>query len=48
MSGDEKLMTLLWRSALSTSITELDLLPKFDNSRPAVTRDKEICHVIMS
>ena len=48
MSHDEKVMTLLWRSALSTSITELVLLPKFDNSSPSVTRDKEICHVIMS
>ena len=28
--------------------TELLLLPKFDNSSPSVTRDKEICHVIMS
>ena len=37
-----------WRSALSTSITELLLLPKFDNSSPSVTQDKEICHVIMS
>ena len=48
MSRDEKVMTLLSRSALSTSITELLLLPKFDNSSPPVTRDKEICHVIMS
>ena len=28
--------------------TELLLLPKFDNSCSSVTRDKEICHVIMS
>ena len=48
MSRDEKVMTLLWRSALSTSITELLLLPKFDNSSPSVTRDKDICHVIKS
>ena len=34
-----------WRNALSTSITELLLLPKFNNS---VTQDKEICHLIMS
>ena len=27
---------------------ELLLLPKFDNSSPSVTSDKEICHVIMS
>ena len=36
---------LLWRSALSTSITELLLLPKFNNSSPSVTWDKEICHL---
>ena len=41
MSRDEKVMTLLWRSALSTSITELVLLPKFDNSSPSVTQDKK-------
>ena len=28
--------------------TELLLLPKFDNSGPSVTRDKEICHMIKS
>ena len=48
MSRDEKVMTLLWRNALSTFITELLLLPKFDNSSPSVTRDKEIFHVIMT
>ena len=37
MSRDEKVMTLLWRSDLSTSITECLLLPKFDNSNPSVT-----------
>ena len=37
-----------WRSALSPSITELLLLPNFDDSSPSVTRDKEICHMIMS
>ena len=31
-----------------TSITELLLLPNFDDSSPSVTRDKEICHMIMS
>ena len=41
-------MTLPWRSALSTSIAKLLLLPKFDNSSPFVTQDKEICHVIIS
>ena len=39
MSRDQKVMTLLppmeWRSALSTSITELFLLLKFDNSSSA-------------
>ena len=45
MSRDEKVMTLLWRSALQTSVTELLLLPKFPNSSPSVTRDKEICHL---
>ena len=38
-------MMLLWRSALSISITELLLLPKFDSSSPSVTQDKEICHL---
>ena len=42
MSRDEKVMTLLWRSALLTSIKELLLLPKF------ATQDKEIYHVIKS
>ena len=28
--------------------TELLLLPKFDNSGPSVTWDKEICHISMS
>ena len=37
-----------WRSALSTSITELLLSAKFVNSSPSVTRDKETCHMIMS
>ena len=37
-----------WRSTLSTSITEMLLLPKFDNSSPFVTQDKEICRMIMS
>ena len=46
MSCNGKVMMLLWRSALLTSITELLLLPKFDNSCPSVTRDKEICHVM--
>ena len=31
-----------------TSITKLLLLPKFDNSSPSVTRDKGICHMILS
>ena len=48
MSRDEKVMTLLWRSALSTSITGLLLLPNFDNSSCSVIRDREICHMIMS
>ena len=50
MSLDQKAMTLVpqWRSAISTFISELLLLPKFDNSGPSVTQDKEICHVIMN
>ena len=48
MSSDEKVMTLLWRSALLTSITGLLLLPNFDNSSCSVIRDREICHMIMS
>ena len=38
MSRDEKVMMLLWRSALSTSITELLVLPKFDNNSPSNLR----------
>ena len=37
-----------WGSALSTSVTELLLLPKFNNNSPSVTQDTEIFHVIMS
>ena len=37
-----------WKSTLSTSITEMFLLPKFDSSSPSVTQDKEICLLIMS
>ena len=51
ITGDIKIYqckVIKWRSALSTSITELLLLPKFDNSSPSVTQDKEICHVVMS
>ena len=45
-TGDIK---VLLRSALWTSIKDLFLLPKSDNSSPSVTRDKEICqsHMIM-
>ena len=45
MSRDQKVMT---GSALSSSITELLFLLKFDNSSSSVTQDKEICQVIMS
>ena len=48
MSLDEKVVMLLWRSALWTSLTELLFLPKFDNNSPFVTQDQEIYHVIMS
>ena len=48
ISRDKKVMTPQWRNALSTSITELLLLPKFDNSSSCVTWDKEICQLIMS
>ena len=37
-----------WRSVLSTSMTELFLLPKLDHCSPSVTRDKDICYVIIS
>ena len=37
-------MTLLWRSALLISITELLLRPKFDNSSLSVTRDRDLSH----
>ena len=45
MSCDQKVIMLLpqWRSALWTSMKELFLLPKFDNSVPSVPRYKEIC-----
>ena len=41
MSHDQKVMTLLppVEKCPSTSITELVLLPKFDNSSPSVTQD---------
>ena len=52
MSHDQKVTMLLtqWRNTLWTSIKELFLLPKFNNSSPFATRDKEICqsHMIMS
>ena len=50
MPRDQKVMALhpQWRSALSTSITELFLLLNFDNSSSSVIQDKEICQVIMS
>ena len=52
MSCNQKVMTLLpqWRNALWTSIKELFLLAKFDNSSHSVIRDKQICqsHVITS
>ena len=37
-----------WIRALSTSVTELLLLPKFNKSSSSVTGHKEICQVIMS
>ena len=36
-----------WRKALWTSIKELFLLAKFDNISPSITRNKDICHMIM-
>ena len=50
MSRNQKVMAFYtqWRSALWTSIKELFLLLKFDNSSSSVIRDKEICQVIMS
>ena len=45
MSHDQKVMTLLPPSALWSSIKELFLLPKFDNSSPFVNRDQEIVKV---
>ena len=42
VSCDRKVITLLaqWRCPLWTSIKELFLLHRFDNSRPSVTRDE--------
>ena len=50
MSHDQKLMMLLpaMGKCLVDFIKKLFLLPKSDNSSPAVTRDKEICHMITS
>ena len=49
MSLDQKVMILLtqWRNTLRTSIQESFLLPKFDNSSPSATRDREICQSIV-
>ena len=47
MSHDQKVMALLPQME-KCPIKELLLLPKFDNSSPSVTQDKEICHAIMS
>ena len=50
MPHDQKVMTFgPPMENCPTSIKELFLLPKFDNSSFSVTRDKEICqsHVIM-
>ena len=50
LSRDQKVMTLLppMEKFPIDSITVLFLLLKFDNSSSSVTRDKEICQVIMS
>ena len=51
MPHDQKVMTILTpiEKCPMDSIKELFLQPKFDNSSPSVTRDKEICqsHIIM-
>ena len=50
MSPDRKVMMLL--PPMKKCSMDFDegvvLLPKSDNSSPCVTRDKEICHVIIS
>ena len=50
MSRDQKSTTLLppMEKYPIDYYPEMLLLPKFDNSSPFVTRDKEICHMIMS
>ena len=52
MSHDQKVMTLLppmKKCAIDFyQLSELLLLPKYYNSSPSVTWDKEICHIIMS
>ena len=50
MSRDQKVMALVppMEKCPIDVYTELLLLPKFDNSSPSVTWDKEICHMIMS
>ena len=51
MSRDQKVMTLLPSMEKCpmdlTSINELLLLPKFNNSSPSVTRDKKIVKVTL-
>ena len=46
MSPDQKVIMLYfqWRSALSTSIMKLLLLPNFYKSSPSVTWDKDLSH----
>ena len=46
MSHDQKVMALLPPMEKCPINFLLLLLPKFDNSSPSVTWDKEICHVI--
>ena len=50
LSHDQKVMMLLtqWKNTWTT-VNELFLLPKFDNSSPSETRDKPICqsHIIV-
>ena len=50
MSHDQKAVVLLspMEKCSINFYHRAALLPKFDNSSPSVTQDKEICHVIMS
>ena len=50
MSHDQKAMALLFpmEKCLISFYHRVAFIAQFDDSSPSVTRDKEICHMIMS